>query len=366
MRRLTLAITTIVASIALTAGCTAYGAGSTDPTGVTCTQQTVPVNLSATDPTIYRIVGRLCLTSDTARAKTVQLLVSGLTYDHNYWDIGYQPDLYSYVHAATHHGYSTFNIDRLGVGLSDHPPADALTLQAHAHTVAQIVARLRTGNVGGAAFQTVVGVGHSFGAGILQYEAGTVTDTARVPDYLILGDFLNRADPDVVARIGAALYPADQDPRFASAGLPPGYLTTRPGTRSEVFFHYPAVDPPILIVDETLKQTSTLAERSTMGAARDASVIRAIQVPILITVGQNDSLDCNEALGLSCADATAVMTREASHYSAKACLSAYVVPDAGHVTNLHRKARAAYDYSNAWLDSHTIDDSSKDANGCLS
>src|SRR5258706_13727291 len=102
----------------------------------------------------------------------------------------------------------------LGMGLSDHPPADKVTLQAHAHAIAQIVAQLRPGAIGDTAFQTVVGVGHSMGAAVLQYEAGTATDRRQVPDYLVLADFLSQADPDVVARIGAALYPAERDPRF--------------------------------------------------------------------------------------------------------------------------------------------------------
>jgi pimeloyl-ACP methyl ester carboxylesterase len=374
MRRLTLAIPILLASVtSLLSGCTATSANKALALGATCTQQTVSVNLSATDPTVYHIAGQLCLNPDSRRGgNTVELLVSGLTYDHNYWDLSYERKTYSYVYAANSHGYSTFNIDRLGVGLSDHPPADKVTLQAHAHAIAQIVAQLRTGAIGDIAFQTVVGVGHSMGAAVLQYEAGTATDRRQVPDYLVLADFLYQADPEVVARIGAALYPAEKDPRFVSAGLPSGYLTTRPGTRLGLFFQAGAVDPAVVTADESMKQTSTLAERITLGAARDTVVTHAIRVPILLTVGQNDGLDCNAALGMSCATSTAVLVREAAHYSSQACLNAFIVPDAGHTTNLHRNAHLAYNYTNDWLDRYIVDpsggedskDGGRDANGC--
>jgi pimeloyl-ACP methyl ester carboxylesterase len=369
MQRLNSVLAALVAGATLSgatvAGCTATSANSAVVSAARCTQQTVSVNLSVTDPAVYHIAGQLCLNPDSQRgAKTVELLVSGLTFDHNYWDLGYLPKTYSYVYAATSHGYSTFNIDRLGVGLSDRPPADKLTLQAHAYATAQIVSRLRTGAIGGTAFQTVVGVGHSMGAAILQYEAGTVTDRRQSPDYLVLADFLYQADPDVVAKIGSALYPAENDPRFFSSGLPSGYLTTRPGTRLGLFFHSGAVDPAVVTADEAAKQTSTLAERSTLGAARDTLVTHAIRVPILLIVGQNDSLDCNAGLGLSCATATAVLARESAHYSAEACLSAFVVADAGHATNLHRNAHTAYDRTNDWLDRYTV--GAPRSAGCLS
>jgi pimeloyl-ACP methyl ester carboxylesterase len=368
MRRLSLRMSAAVAAtLLLSTGCAESRSALTGvPAATICTQQSVPVTLSDADPTAYNVVGWLCVAPDDGQgARTVQLLVSGLTFDHNYWDTSYQPDTYSYVRAATHHGYSTFNIDRLGVGRSDRPPADRLTLQAHAHSVSQIVAMLRAGNIGGTSFQKVVGVGHSLGAGILQYEAGTVTDPNLVPDFLILIGYLSKADPAVVAQIGANLYPAAQDPEFASSGLPAGYLTTKPGARHGLFFTDGDTDPAIVAVDEAVKTTSTLAERTTVGAARDPKVTHAVRVPVLMAVGQQDRLACADKLGLSCANPAALVAREAANFSASACLSAYVLPGAGHATNLHRNTQDAYAYGNDWLDKYTIDGAVKDANGCL-
>lgn len=72
----------------------AFAEGS-DPSWATCSAQTVPVTLSATDPTVYYISGRLCLRSDANRgSKTVEVMLAGLTYDHNYFNISYSPDTY--------------------------------------------------------------------------------------------------------------------------------------------------------------------------------------------------------------------------------------------------------------------------------
>jgi hypothetical protein len=348
-RRLTAALA--AASLSL-AGCASQSAPPIGGgvAGPTCTKQSVPVNLDPGSPTVYHIVGWLCVPdNDAARSHTVQLLVSGLTFSHAYWDSEYQPATYSYVEAANRRGYATFNIDRIGVGQSDHPPAELLTLQAHAYTISQIVKDLRTGTIGGVTFDTVIGVGHSLGAGILQYEAGTVTDRGRVPDLLILTGYLTKTDPTVVAAIGQALHPATEDAAFAGDRLPPGYLTTRPGERT-IFLDPSDVDPGMVAADEAEKQTSSMAERTTVSAARDPQVMHAIAAPILVIVGQHDRLGCDDAIGLSCADTPTILRRESNNFPSAGCLAAYVLPGAGHAINLHRNAHAAYDAGNDWID----------------
>lgn len=326
-------------------------AGSPVPQPPSCTEESVPVTLGPDDSTVYRIVGWLCRPSgDPGRAGTVQLLVSGLTYAHEYWDSTYRTETYSYVHAANAHGYATFNIDRLGVGDSDHPPADALTLQAHARTVAQIIGGLRSGAIGGTAFATVVGVGHSFGAGVLQYLTGTAADPEQAPDLLILTGYLSAANPQTLAEIGAALYPAGDDPAFAAANRPAGYLTTRPGSRG--IFVGDDAEPALVALDEGEKDTTTLAERTTVGAARDPLVTTAIRVPVLLMVGERDRLACADLAGLSCAGDGALIARERNNFVA-ACLDAFVVPGAPHAINVHRNAGQAYDRGNNWIDALT-------------
>lgn len=47
-----------------------------------------------------------------SRANTLQILVHGATYDTSYWDFGFQPGNYSYVHFAAAQGYPTLNLAR--------------------------------------------------------------------------------------------------------------------------------------------------------------------------------------------------------------------------------------------------------------
>jgi pimeloyl-ACP methyl ester carboxylesterase len=367
MKRCSTYLVAVVASTILTVVLPSPPAQAegTDPSWATCSGQTVTVTVSATDPTPYHVAGRLCTTQDSARGrKTVELFVSGITYDHNYFNAPSQPNTYSYVYAATSRGYSTFNIDRLGVGLSDHPPSSKLTVQSHAYVLAQIVQKLHAGAIGGTAFVNVVGVGHSFGAAVLQYLAGTTTNATARPDYLVLASFLTATYAPGVTDLGTSLYPATSDPAFSSSGLDSGYLTTRPNTRAGLFYHTGGVDPAMITVDESTKQTGTTTERTSLGAARDPAVIRAVAVPVLITVGRYDYLYCDEAAGLTCASNEAVRAREAPNFGPRACLSAYTVVDAGHSTGFHIKARDSYNFAHSWLDRYTIN-AVKDANGCV-
>lgn len=310
------------------------------------------MTLGANDGAVYHIVGWLCRGDrDAQQASTVQLLVSGITYSHHYWDSTYEPATYSFVHAANARGYATFAIDRLGIGRSDRLPADKLTLQTHATAISQVISGLRSGAIGGTAFRSVVGVGHSFGAGVLQYLTGTATDRRRAPDLLLLSGYLSKANPETLAQIGSALYPAAEDPAFATANLPEGYLTTRPGTRS--LFVGADADPAIVAMDESQKATTTLAERTTVGAARDPMVTRAITVPVLLMVGQRDLLACADLPGLSCLDDAALVARERENFE-RACLDAYVARAAGHSINTQRSAVEAYKHGNDWIDARTV------------
>lgn len=331
------------------------GQASSDSRGgaTECRRTTVPVTLTAADTTSYHIVGWLCARG-RVQGKTVQLLVSGLTYDHNYWDLPYQPRLYSYVRAAANAGYATFNIDRIGVGQSDRPPADLVTVASQAYTVHQVVQALRRGAVGGTSFRKVIGVGHSLGAAILICETATYSDV----DGLILADYMHQANVAQQVAIGATMYPAQQDPRFTSA-MPAGYVTTKPGTRGTSFYHQGFVDQAVVNLDESLKQTATAGERSSLNLARDPQFSRSIRVPVLLVVGEQDALACSSAVGLSCANGPAIMAREQASFSPQACLTAMLLPNAGHDTNLHLNARQWFAAAALWADKRVGDSSQR-------
>ncbi|MGH7436403.1 MAG: alpha/beta hydrolase, partial [Polyangiaceae bacterium] len=117
-----------------------------DDADLRCAQVSFPVSLAAGQAADSRVVAWLCARG-AVEGRTIQVLLHGGTYDHNYWDFPLMPDQYSYVRAATRAGYVTLNVDRLGSGLSSHPNPDTLTLHVNAFSVHQIVGALREGNM---------------------------------------------------------------------------------------------------------------------------------------------------------------------------------------------------------------------------
>src|SRR5207237_4336047 len=97
------------------------------------------------------------------RGGTLQILLHGATYSHIYWDFPYRPERYSYVRAMSRAGYATLNLDRLGIGASSHPSADALTRTSEAYVTHQLVQLALSGGFEGGPFEHVVLVGHSLG-----------------------------------------------------------------------------------------------------------------------------------------------------------------------------------------------------------
>jgi pimeloyl-ACP methyl ester carboxylesterase len=131
--------------------------------GCNCKEVTIPVGLQPGQPVIYHIWAEFCLPPGRTPT-TVQLLVHGGTYNHDYWDFGVIDGIdYSYVNAALAAGYAVLDIDRLGDGQSSHPPSTDLTFTNTIYTLHEVIQALRSGAVG-ISFPRVMYVGHSFGS----------------------------------------------------------------------------------------------------------------------------------------------------------------------------------------------------------
>jgi len=306
--------------------------------------------------------------------ETIQVLVSGTAYGKNYWDFPYQPDTYSYVRAANAAGFTTFNLDRVGIGGSSRPLSSQITIPSNAYSIHQAIQHLRSGAVGGVRYDRVVLVGHSLGSLISWYEAAEYQDV----DAVIASGILHTFDGPGVAKFGLTLYPAALDPRFAGQIIDPGYLTTSPGTRSGSFYYPPNADPQVIDTDESLKETTTLFEAAdvfeqelpgSLGGARVIirkmlasscegvtrphwyGVTPKITVPVLSVVGQYDTLLCGGATQPNrCADAKKMRQDERGYFRglAQRCLVQAWVPDSGHNLNLHRNAPAWFNLANRW------------------
>jgi len=314
----------------------------------TCRQVSpVPVTLSPTDPTTYYVAGQLCA-QGSLHGKSMQLLVHGLTYDHQYWDWPRSPQ-YSYVRAATNTGYATLAIDRIGDGASSHPvDGTQVTTVSGGYVLHQIIQKLRAGAIGGTAFPKVMTVSHSFGAASAGYEAGTYHDV----DGVIISGFMHDISPTTLGAFAASVYPAHLDPKFANSGLNDTYLTTQPGARAQFFFNTATTDPGVIATDEQIKQTGTVGELDPTTFDQANAATAQITVPVLIAMGDSDAIFCDTAASLSCTDSNAILARERSHFGARACLEAYVLRSSGHDINLHRNAHDWYAAAANWSDRH--------------
>jgi pimeloyl-ACP methyl ester carboxylesterase len=313
-----------------------------------CQEVRVPVALppggpeepvAVPEPARFHVIGSLCGRPPLA-GRTLQVLLAGATYDRRYWDLPLRPERYSYVRALTDAGYATLALDRIGTGASDHPPAGEVTVEADAFVVHQVVQALRAGHGPLAPFARVVLVGHSLGAGVALLEAAQYRDV----DGLLLSGFLHAVGRRAGAE-GAAFHPAEQDPGLRARELPAGYLTTRPGLRA-AFYAAANAEADVIALDEATKDAVAAAALAAVPAlVATPAPARAVQVPVLIAVGQEDAAFCSPP---DCPEAGV----EAGLFASAARPEVVVLPGTGHVLNLHRSAPRWFAIVRAWADRH--------------
>jgi pimeloyl-ACP methyl ester carboxylesterase len=332
----------VIASIAVRAVACDNNQGNTNA----CERVSREVTLSPDSATTYTVVGWLCQPKQPTGS--IQLLNSGFTYDHNYWDWPQDSDRYSYVQAANKAGYATLNIDRIGVGESSKPPAADVTVPAEGWVDAQLAQALRKGQLSRkhAKFAHVFGVGHSLGGAII-----TVSQAQHSPfDAIVVDGLLHATNPTTVSTLGTIRYDASLDPKFAKAGLPTGYITSRPGTRTN-YYTVQYAEQQVIALDEKLKATATTGEAATLALGRDPTYSQRITAPTMLWIGQQDTLHCDQnTAALSCANVQAILKREAAAWSGTSCLGVYVQPQSGHDTTLHRTAHLGASAVSIWLD----------------
>ena len=322
---------TVVAMLA-----TALVVGPASPAAAspaTCHEVDVPVTVASGPATMH---GTLCLPH--RRTTTVVVLVPGATYNHVYWDFPLQPQRYSFRLGLNQQGLATFVVDRLGTGLSSRPPSTEVTAQAQTAGIHASVQLLRAGRLGGVTFTKVVIGGHSGGSVLAIGAASTYPGDT---DGVLITGFIHNFNTETVGRFHQSLHPAASDPAFAQAQPPydASYLTTMPGTRTAFYAPFQA-DPAVLALDEATKDVTGTTEFDTSGAYGTPEVSQAIQVPVLLVMGEFDPLFNCTPDGSPCT-AEALLTQGAPYYSAHARLQAFVLPNAGHSLNLFPNARHA-------------------------
>lgn len=304
---------------------------------LTCTVHSLPVRIADPGPADQTMRGQLCYRGGEPRA--VQVLVPGATYSHLYWNFPYGDGYYSYVDAATAAGYATFDVDPVGDGQSSHPPSSQLDLNGQAVALHDVVAALRSGAVDGHAFARVVLVGHSIGSYAAWLEVARYHDV----DAVIATGALHALSPDIGA-VESVLYPAADDPKFAGAGLDPGYLTSEPGTRGSIFYDPATANPAVVAADEATKDTVTVPElvsaTTIVGLPPAQQPTAQITVPALEVAGADDQLFCAGVTVYDCAEPRSVQSYESQFYPPSAHLRVVVIPDTGHDLALSTTAPA--------------------------
>jgi pimeloyl-ACP methyl ester carboxylesterase len=337
-------IVAFVASFATQAAVAAQAAPRRVAAAV-CKERSVVVSRAAGIPAAAwpaTIAGTLCV---PRRARAVQLLVHGATYNRSYWNFDLEPETYSYVRAANLRGIATFAVDVVGTGASTHPLSGEVNYTNTVWQLHQVVQWLR-GRNGGPGFSQIVWVGHSFGSMYALAEAALFHDV----DAIALTGYGHQPRLAFVRDAFTTSGPAEAD-------LDPGYRTSGPGMRSQ-FYNPASADPAVIAHDDATKDVATATQMPTGVAVSVSPVSRAIDVPVLLAIGEFDNIYCQPpgttanllapSDGLPCGIPEAFARAEAPYYSKAACVRTIVIPSAGHSFNLHRNAPVAFDQILDW------------------
>ncbi|WP_437280897.1 alpha/beta fold hydrolase [Sorangium sp. So ce375] len=321
------ALSTVLFSAALAASALSSGnaeaSSSRQPTKVE--RLVFPVTLS--DGNTYDVVGYLYYQGHT-KYRPLQVLVHGLTYTHEYWDLpSFGRRDYSYARHMAKEGYAVLALDMLGAGESSRPDGDFLDLAETADSVHQVINEMRTpGGVYKTPFTRVALVGHSNGA--------------------IISTFVQSAynDADVLVNTGLAFtpHPIPVPPEAISALLQTPYIAIPPEMRTAIFYDTSNANPALIDFDNTtVADTYTRGQfLSLLAVSEDPSLsgIGDVTSPVLIQFGETDALQ-----PASYADSDAAL------YTSAESVTTAIVPDTGHILNGHFNARAGWEQIDCWV-----------------
>jgi hypothetical protein len=127
-------------------------------------------------------------------------------------------------------------------------------------------------------------------------------------------------------------------------------MTTVPGRRGELFFDVSNVDPAMLTMEETQKDTIPLKALLEVPAAILNPNSILINVPVFILDGNKDILSCGGAL--DCSSKESFLQFESPFWSPAAKLEAFLLPNSGHTFQFHKNNTQAFAAMIDWSDRH--------------
>lgn len=270
--------------------------------------------------------------------KTLQVLLHGGTYDHEYWD-GPQinGERYSYADYMTERCYAVLALDMLGAGASSAPPGDLADLAESASALEQVLTQVRSvGPCWDPLFEKIALVGHSM---------GTITSVYTLGSYGPVADALVATGWAHAPRI------IPIDPEAFAEPLQQPYVVIPPPVRALLFYYPPTSDPDVIAYDnanmvsglprglmlDVLDMMTALAIGDPEGI-NGLSLVDQVEVPVLSQLGQYDIL--------ASADVAAA---ESAFYSSSPDVTVKVLPDVGHDLNLHLDRTAGWAQIDAWI-----------------
>jgi pimeloyl-ACP methyl ester carboxylesterase len=238
-------------------------------------------------------------------ASTVVLLIHGLSYTKEVWDV---PG-YSVAQPFAHAGYSVVILDRLGYGASPLPDGRRVTALAYADMTGQVVDQLHKDQGG---FMQVVLGGHGTGAEVAELEAGLTGGVAAV---MALG-YTHSPSKELLTDLVSG-----DVPRSTAADYE--YFLGTPSHRSEMFYSGDA-DPAVVAADAAGAVKSPSGEIQSAPAQPSGRVLGRITVPVYLQLGQQDRLFPPEFL-----------PAEGASFRSSPHVVTDIVPGAGHTLMLH-------------------------------
>ncbi|KAE9362879.1 alpha/beta-hydrolase [Stipitochalara longipes BDJ] len=313
-----------------------------------CVSGTVDVTASATN---YEFLRQASMNqtelTELLLDDTVHVLTHGIGIDHTYWN---NAPNYSYVDYAAEQGYTIFNYDRLGVGLSDHPdPLQVVQAEleiAIAHGISEL---LRSGAFAAHKFEKVVAVGHSFDS-IVTY--GWTKEYPHDMDAAVLTGFSPSVAGAASILIAQALDLASVVNPILYSELPAGYITSSTITGIQFsFFRWPAYDEQLFYNAWENAQPLTLPEFLS-GASILASPNTNFTGPVDVVDGEHDQANCAGNCQFPVDQTAAAITD--FYPAASKGSDHYIAPGSGHFVNYHYAATGAYEHIHKFLKKNNI------------
>ena len=224
-------------------------------------------------------------------SRSVLLAMHGLSYASWAWDFPLQPSRYSVAQALAERGYALLAVDRLGyassegAGMADHPNGYTLTAEAYGDMAAQMAKQLRAGTYTGAhpvSFQHVGLIGHSAGSEDIELAAAlnpglfdVLIPTAYTHEPFVDNNWLLREWSQDNIRAATSDYE---------------YFETNRQIRAMDMYNLANADPRVVAWDNAHANLTPSAEIFSMGPQFSRFVLPAIQIPVLVVLGDKDAL----------------------------------------------------------------------------